>query len=53
MMVKSDNTAFYAEQNALMPLDDLMARDNLKKEWFYPGELLRGRSAARPTACRT
>ena len=39
MMVKSDNTSFYAEQNALMPLDDLMARDNLKKEWFYPGEL--------------
>jgi ABC-type glycerol-3-phosphate transport system substrate-binding protein len=39
MMVKSDNTAFYAEQNALLPLDDLMARDNLKKEWFYPGEL--------------
>lgn len=38
MMIKSDNTAFYAEQNAILPIDDLMARDNVKKEWFYPGE---------------
>ncbi|MGE3272825.1 MAG: extracellular solute-binding protein [Chloroflexota bacterium] len=38
MMIKSDNTAFFAEQNALLPIDDLMARDNVKKEWYYPGE---------------
>jgi ABC-type glycerol-3-phosphate transport system substrate-binding protein len=39
MMIKSDNTAFFAEQNALLPIDDLMARDNVKKDWFYPGEM--------------
>ena len=41
MMIKSDNTAFYAEQNAVLPIDDLMARDNIKKEWFYPASLHR------------
>jgi ABC-type glycerol-3-phosphate transport system substrate-binding protein len=40
MMIKSDNTAFFAEQNAVLPIDDLMARDNVKKEWFYPGEFI-------------
>ncbi|MFN8523496.1 MAG: extracellular solute-binding protein [Chloroflexota bacterium] len=38
MMVKSDNTAFFAEQNALLPIDDLMTRDGIQKEWYYPGE---------------
>ncbi|MCC6174302.1 MAG: extracellular solute-binding protein [Chloroflexi bacterium] len=38
MMIKSDNTAFFAEQNALVPLDDLMTRDHISKEWYYPGE---------------
>ena len=38
MMIKSDNTAFFAEQNALQPIDDLMARDKVMKEWYYPGE---------------
>jgi len=39
MMVKSGNLAFFAEQGALLPLDDLMRRDHVKPEWFYPGEL--------------
>lgn len=38
MMVKSDTTAFYAKQDALLPLDDLMKRDGVKAEQFYPAE---------------
>ena len=38
LMVKSDNTAFYAEQQLLRPIDDLMRRDGVKADWFYPGE---------------
>lgn len=38
MMVKSDNAAFYADQGAILPLDDLMKRDGVKPEWFYPAE---------------
>lgn len=39
MMIKSDNIAFFAEQGALLGLDELMARDGVSPEWFYPGEL--------------
>ena len=38
MMIKSDNIAFFAEQDALLPLNDLMERDNVEADWFYPGE---------------
>lgn len=38
MMVKSDNTAFYADQGALLALDDLMTRDGVKADLFYPAE---------------
>ncbi len=38
MMVKSGNLAFFAEQNTLLPVDDLMQRDRVKADWFYPGE---------------
>lgn len=38
MMVKSGNLAFFAEQGTLLQLDDLMRRDRVSAEWFYPGE---------------
>ncbi len=38
LMVKSDTTAFYAEQGALRPIDDWMTRDGIQAEWFYPAE---------------
>lgn len=38
MMIKSDNTAFFAEQNAIVPIDELMARDGVQADWFYPAE---------------
>ncbi|MBA2518283.1 MAG: extracellular solute-binding protein [Chloroflexia bacterium] len=39
MMIKSDAIAFFAEQNAILGLDELMARDGIEPEWFYPGEM--------------
>jgi ABC-type glycerol-3-phosphate transport system substrate-binding protein len=39
MMIKSDNIAFFAEQNAVVAIDDLMARDAVLPEWYYPGEM--------------
>ncbi|MDQ3693568.1 MAG: extracellular solute-binding protein [Chloroflexota bacterium] len=39
MMIKSDSIAFFAEQNAILGIDDLMARDGVSSEWFYPGEM--------------
>lgn len=39
MMIKSDTIPFFAEQDALLGLDELMARDGVSPEWFYPGEL--------------
>ncbi len=39
MMLKSDSTAFLAEQGALLPLDELMARDRVRPDWFRPAEL--------------
>jgi len=38
LQVKSDATAFFAEQGALRAIDDLMARDGIDAEWFYPSE---------------
>ena len=38
LMVKSDNMAFYADQGALLPLDDWMKRDGIQPEWFYRAE---------------
>lgn len=38
LMVKSDTTAFFADQGALRPLDDLMERDGIRADWFYPSE---------------
>jgi ABC-type glycerol-3-phosphate transport system substrate-binding protein len=38
LMIKSGNLAFFADQGALLPLDDLLQRDRVKPEWFYPGE---------------
>ena len=38
LMIKSGNLAFFAEQGALQALDELMQRDRVKPEWFYPGE---------------
>jgi ABC-type glycerol-3-phosphate transport system substrate-binding protein len=37
-MIKSDNNAFFADQDAILPIDELMQRDQVKAEWFYPGE---------------
>ncbi len=39
MMIKSDGLPFFAEQKAILPLDDLMARDKVDPAWFYPAEL--------------
>ncbi len=39
MMIKSDNMAFFADQKAVVALDDLMARDGIKGDWFYPSEI--------------
>jgi ABC-type glycerol-3-phosphate transport system substrate-binding protein len=38
MMIKSDGIAFFAEQNAVLGIDDLMERDGVSADWFYPGE---------------
>lgn len=38
MMVKSDRVAFFAEQDAILPLDDLMERDNVSGDAYYPAE---------------
>lgn len=38
LMIKSDNTAFFADQGSILPIDDLMSRDAVKAAWFYPGE---------------
>ena len=39
VMLRSDSTAYFAEQRALLPLDDLMARDRVSAGWFGPREL--------------
>jgi ABC-type glycerol-3-phosphate transport system substrate-binding protein len=39
LMVKSGNLAFFADQAALLPVDELMQRDRVRPDWFYPGEL--------------
>ena len=38
LAVLSSNIAFFAETEAILPLDDLMQRDGVKADWFYPGE---------------
>jgi ABC-type glycerol-3-phosphate transport system substrate-binding protein len=39
VMVRSDAVAYFADQDALLPLDDLMANDGLAADWFLPSEL--------------
>jgi ABC-type glycerol-3-phosphate transport system substrate-binding protein len=39
VMLRSDSVAYFAEQEALLPLDDLMARDGIASDWFVPAEL--------------
>jgi multiple sugar transport system substrate-binding protein len=39
MMIKSDSVAFFAEQDALLPLDELLARDHVATAWFNLSEL--------------
>jgi ABC-type glycerol-3-phosphate transport system substrate-binding protein len=39
VMLRSDSVAYFAEQEALLPLDDLMARDGIGADWFVPAEL--------------
>jgi ABC-type glycerol-3-phosphate transport system substrate-binding protein len=39
VMLRSDSVAYFAEQEALLPLDDLMARDGIGADWFVPSEL--------------
>ena len=39
VMLRSDSAPYFAEQNALLPLDDWMARDQVRPEHFAPREL--------------
>jgi ABC-type glycerol-3-phosphate transport system substrate-binding protein len=39
VMLKSDSIAYFAEQGALLPLDGLLNRDGITKDWFSPSEL--------------
>ncbi len=39
MMIKADNIPFFVSQKAVDPLDDLMARDGIGRDWFYDGEM--------------
>ena len=39
VMLRSDSTAYFAEQRALLPLDALIARDRVQVDWFAPREL--------------
>lgn len=39
VMLRSDMIPFFAEQDILRPLDDLIARDAVLAEWFVPTEL--------------
>jgi multiple sugar transport system substrate-binding protein len=39
VMLRSDSTAYFADQGALLPLDDLLARDGIRADWFVPREL--------------
>ena len=39
VMVKSDATPYFADQDALLPLDDLMARDGIARDWFGASDL--------------
>ena len=39
VMLKSDSLAYFAERGALLPLDDLLARDGITNDWFGPTEM--------------
>jgi ABC-type glycerol-3-phosphate transport system substrate-binding protein len=39
VMLRSDMIPFFADQGTLLPLDDLIARDAVRADWFMPAEL--------------
>src|SRR5262249_18619320 len=39
VMLQADSVAYFGEQDALVSLDDLMARDGIDADWFVPSEL--------------
>jgi ABC-type glycerol-3-phosphate transport system substrate-binding protein len=39
LMIRGGGLPFFAEQNQLDPLNDLMARDKIEQSWFYPAEM--------------
>ncbi|MFN8635665.1 MAG: extracellular solute-binding protein [Chloroflexota bacterium] len=42
MMVRADSLAYFADREALLPLDDLLARDGIAASRFLPGEIAHG-----------